>query len=112
MTLDPLTGVVHAAISSCQDEYGVLDPAEASSAVLDALYSVATVTPITPPSQALWDRFVASLGVREWWDHVTPEERATFPLTDPVVRQNWALLEQTTDFAYSTAHRPAKVPHG
>jgi hypothetical protein len=55
---------------------------------------------------------MASLHVHEWWEHITPEERASFPLTEPVVRQNQALLEATTDYIYSTAHRPAKASHG
>lgn len=45
----------------------------------------------------IWQRLLISLRYPNPYEFVRPEERATFPLTVPMVEQNYALLCTITD---------------
>lgn len=97
--MSDLEDVVVEALQDSINENGEIDFHAAAPLVLQRIGVVATITVRTVANrdQYIPHNLAMSLTVLDPYDHVTPEFRSYFPLTDEMVKQNRRLLEHMLD---------------
>ena len=95
---DELRHVIRDAMSDSIDEKGTIHFDVASENILAAIRKVVQLKRLPPPAEAeVFTRLLASLAVDDPYTLISPIERSQFPLSEPMVTQNWAVLGRITD---------------